>query len=141
MIKNLHLNRGFTLIELLVVIAVVGVLSSVVLSQLNSARLKGSDAGKKSNLRNLATRAVFFYEANNESYNAICNDGKFQEIYIAAGANGNCTNWAAGYKVRTQLTQQNVFGNGSGIDWLCVDQTTIIKTLDVDPGNGAINCP
>jgi prepilin-type N-terminal cleavage/methylation domain-containing protein len=56
--------KGFTLIELLVVIAIIGVLSSVVLAALNTARGKGSDATIKSNLDSLRTQSVMTYDSN-----------------------------------------------------------------------------
>ncbi len=46
-------NRGFTLIELLVVIAVIGILASVVLASLNSARAKGRNARRASDVKQI----------------------------------------------------------------------------------------
>jgi prepilin-type N-terminal cleavage/methylation domain-containing protein len=61
-------RRGFTLIELLVVIAIIGILSSVVLASLNTARNKGNDAAIKSNLAEARAQAELFYDANTNSY-------------------------------------------------------------------------
>ncbi len=47
-------KRGFTLIELLVVIAIIGLLASVVLASLNTARQKGRDARRLSDLKEIA---------------------------------------------------------------------------------------
>lgn len=65
-------NQGFTLIELLVVIAIIGILSSVVLASLNTARNKGADAAIKSNLANARAEAEIFYDSNSSSYSGVC---------------------------------------------------------------------
>ena len=63
-----HPQRGFTLIELLVVIAIIGILSSVVLASLSTARTKGSDAAVKADLNGLRAQADIFYDSNNFNY-------------------------------------------------------------------------
>jgi prepilin-type N-terminal cleavage/methylation domain-containing protein len=61
---------GFTLIELLVVIAIIGILSSVVLSSLNTARAKGADATIKQDLANMRAQAGIFYDNNSQTFGA-----------------------------------------------------------------------
>jgi prepilin-type N-terminal cleavage/methylation domain-containing protein len=53
-------KKGFTLIELLVVISIISLLSSVVLSSLNSARVKARDAQRKTTLHQLANANELF---------------------------------------------------------------------------------
>lgn len=48
-------SNGFTLIELLVVIAIIGILSSVVLASLTSARKKGRVAAAQSTMKGIQT--------------------------------------------------------------------------------------
>ena len=60
-------KRGFTLIELLVVIAIIGIVSSVVLASLNSARQKGRDARRISDVKQVQLALELFYDAN-QSY-------------------------------------------------------------------------
>ena len=56
-------NRGFTLIELLVVIAIIGILSSVVLASLNTARQKGRDARRISDVKQIRTAMDLYYDS------------------------------------------------------------------------------
>ncbi len=54
-------KKGFTLIELLVVIAIIGILSSVVLASLSSARVKSRDARRMADLNQIRTAVELYY--------------------------------------------------------------------------------
>ena len=84
--------KGFTLIELLVVIAIIGVLSSVVLASLNSARGKGANAAIKQNLNSLRAQAEVYYDASPTGYTGVCADPQIVKIRNAANtASGGTT--------------------------------------------------
>lgn len=61
-------RQGFTLIELLVVIAIIGILSSVVLASLNSAREKARDTERLSDLRQLQVALEAYALDNGGNY-------------------------------------------------------------------------
>lgn len=63
--------KGFTLIELLVVVAIIGILSSVVLASLNTARNRGADASIKANLSGARAEAEIFYDTST-TYEGVC---------------------------------------------------------------------
>jgi len=60
-------NKGFTLIELLVVIAIIAILSTVVMAGLNSARAKGRDAKRLSDIKQVQS-ALELYQDSCEGY-------------------------------------------------------------------------
>ena len=66
MFKNSKKSKGFTLIELLVVIAIIGILSSVVLASLNSARKKARDARRLADIKQVQTALDLYFDANRQ---------------------------------------------------------------------------
>ena len=59
-----RIKKGFTLVELLVVVSLIGVLATLVIANLNSARERARDANRKSDLRNIQTALRLYYNDN-----------------------------------------------------------------------------
>ncbi len=78
-------KRGFTLIELLVVIAIIGILASVVLASLNSARDKGTDAANQSSVNNMRAQAAIIFD-NAGNYDGVCEDSIIAGALTNSGA-------------------------------------------------------
>jgi type II secretion system protein G len=79
---NNKLEKGFTLIELLVVVAIIGLLSSIVLASLNSARAKGRDAKRISDLSELRNAIELYANDHNGNYPST---GSMDTVYLDLG--------------------------------------------------------
>jgi prepilin-type N-terminal cleavage/methylation domain-containing protein len=112
--------KGFTLIELLVVIAIIGILSSVVLASLNTARAKGADAAIKSDIDSARAQAELYYDGNGQSYGtgatSVCTaaGGIIQMVNgatsagsaaVACNTNATGSTWALSAQLKTNPAQ------------------------------------
>ncbi|MBI3632517.1 MAG: prepilin-type N-terminal cleavage/methylation domain-containing protein, partial [Candidatus Vogelbacteria bacterium] len=129
MLKNR--KKGFTLIELLVVVAIIGILASVILVSLGSARAKARDARRISDVKQLQNGLELYYSTFgrypmfSEVYPGGAPDNTYAYTSTACatanGPSGHCISpdymptpptdplsgvpyYYAGHKVSTQLT-------------------------------------
>lgn len=92
-------NKGFTLIELLVVIAIIGVLSSIVMASLNTARTKSREAKRMADFKQLQVALEFYFNDNRaypvaSGYWGTCSFGGNRDT---VGSNGWIPNLAPDY--------------------------------------------
>jgi prepilin-type N-terminal cleavage/methylation domain-containing protein len=129
------LTRGFTLIELLVVIAIIGILSSVVLASLNTARAKGSDAAIKSDINGARAQAELYYDASPANgYTNVCTAvGGIAAMVnaitaqgVTPGCNGDATHYILWAPLKTTANT-----------WWCTDQTGTSTLKGAAPGSTA----
>ncbi len=153
-------QKGFTLIELLVVIAIIGILASVVLVSLGSARTSGGDAKIKSQLNSFRTAMELYYASNNNYGPAgTAADGCSATPTLApytdtatglvnladednypTGNSLTCWDNRAAGTAATQWAAQGRLGGGTG-NYYCVDYTGLSRENAASMmGSGDLSC-
>ncbi len=147
-----RLSKGFTLIELLVVIAIIGILSSVVLASLNTARNKGTDAAIKSQLAGLRAQAEIYYDGTG-NYGAAATNCTVTSTGTATNCTGvfNDPTFLNGLRATAAAAGVTINANTSGSAWAassalkggqfwCVDSGGASKTQAAALANGVYAC-
>lgn len=149
--KNLvNTKKGFSLVELLIVIAIVGILSTAIMSNLNTGRARSYDSKIKQQLVSFRTSAyVYYYNQTPNSFGTAgnCNTGIFADMTTANGRPGSflatnnlpayatvqCSSNGTSYAVKASLY--------SGDEYFCVDSTGAGKTITGAIGSAVTVCP
>lgn len=134
------LQRGFTLIELLVVIAIIGILASVVLASLSTARDKGTNAAIQQSVSNLRSQAEIIGNQPDGTvdYSTVCTaDGSAELIASIEDKNGTADDYCSD-EIDSWMYASPLIGGG----YICADSTgaSTVTATGTAPASGTA-CP
>ncbi len=137
-VRNKLKSKGFTLIELLVVISIIGMLSSIVLVSLQSARAKSRDAVRYRNLHEIRT-AIELYRSNNNGLVPRIDSNPLSEFVTSVGNKSGYFHSGAGPCIQDPPGTWTT-GSQDFRDLLTSGTPKYITSLPVDPVNDANYC-
>lgn len=113
--KLANFNRGFTLVELLIVMVILGILATLIVGNFRNAQIRGRDAQRKSDLREMANALELFYQDHGQYPDEA--GGRLQACpYDPSTGSGTSCTWG-----------EDEFTDGN---------TSYFKTLPKDPEEG-----
>ena len=124
--RYVHTSPGFTLIELLVVISIIGLLSTLAVVALSSARAKTRDTKRLADIKQLQTTLDLYYE----KYGSYPVSGSCNATIPNGGWCNSVESLASGHWLRNGATTLDEFIK---LDPLDPKQATIVAWL---PNNG-----
>lgn len=125
----------------LVGIAIIGILASVVLASLNSARAKGQDASIKANLSSIRAQAEIYWDSKSTNgrdgfYLGICSDSEINRLLALTPkvkeTSPICNDGILSYAVSTLLNSEKYF---------CVDSTGVASEFNTGLSLNQYKCP
>lgn len=117
-------KRGFTLIELLVVIAIIGLLASIVLASLSTARSKALHARRQSDMHTIQIALEEYANDNSGSYPPKVGNGNWSALNVLV---------TGGY---VRSLPNDPLAAGAPPDWAWSNQNTYYYWSNTGAGNG-----
>lgn len=136
-------NVGGTVVVIIAcfffLVGIVGVLASVVLASLNSARAKGQDAQITATVSNMRVQAEVYRDdsvtaSKDGSYAGVCSDEKIYEIasHLPQSAAAACSDSDEAYVITAKLSTGG---------YVCADNTGPVKKISTEVASTEISCP
>lgn len=131
-IKKKFLSRGgFTLVELLVVIAIIGLLATLAVVSLQSARERARDTERISTIRNVQSGLELYY-ADNQTYPKLASD-----VQLGSATANTLCDITAGFGASADCTGQTIYMNTIDPDPLDTDENVYLYRGQADLGGTA----